>query len=127
MPKVHLRRMRAARFCAETFPDDQAETDRLRNAIVGNGGQESACGGVEKDEGEGRTFMRRGGSTGICACLARTGGRWAAPSAYLSRKIVSATQPWLLPYIARQSLAKAWSSAGAWPVPSMVLPWPMRT
>jgi 2-polyprenyl-6-hydroxyphenyl methylase/3-demethylubiquinone-9 3-methyltransferase len=24
--------------------DDQAETDRLWNAIVGNGGQESACG-----------------------------------------------------------------------------------
>ncbi len=33
----------------EAFPfqvatDDQAETDRLWNAIVGNGGQESACG-----------------------------------------------------------------------------------
>jgi 2-polyprenyl-6-hydroxyphenyl methylase/3-demethylubiquinone-9 3-methyltransferase len=24
--------------------DDQAETDRLWNAIIGNGGQESACG-----------------------------------------------------------------------------------
>lgn len=29
-------------FLVET--DDQAETDRLWNAIVGNGGQESACG-----------------------------------------------------------------------------------
>ena len=45
----------AARFYARTFPDssvgavyrapgDQAETDRYWNAIVGNGGQESACG-----------------------------------------------------------------------------------
>jgi 2-polyprenyl-6-hydroxyphenyl methylase/3-demethylubiquinone-9 3-methyltransferase len=33
----------AARFYTQTFPD-QAETDRYWNAIVGNGGQESACG-----------------------------------------------------------------------------------
>jgi 2-polyprenyl-6-hydroxyphenyl methylase/3-demethylubiquinone-9 3-methyltransferase len=50
--------LEAAQFYAKTFPvfkhteafsfqvatDDQADTDRLWNAIVGNGGQESACG-----------------------------------------------------------------------------------
>lgn len=31
-------------FSFQIATDDQAETDRLWNAIVGNGGQESACG-----------------------------------------------------------------------------------
>ena len=31
-------------FSFQVATDDQAETDRLWNAIVGNGGQESACG-----------------------------------------------------------------------------------
>src|SRR6201998_3036555 len=31
-------------FSFQIITDDQAETDRLWNAIVGNGGQESACG-----------------------------------------------------------------------------------
>jgi 2-polyprenyl-6-hydroxyphenyl methylase/3-demethylubiquinone-9 3-methyltransferase len=31
-------------FSFQVLTDDQAETDRLWNAIVGNGGQESACG-----------------------------------------------------------------------------------
>jgi predicted 3-demethylubiquinone-9 3-methyltransferase (glyoxalase superfamily) len=31
-------------FSFQILTDDQAETDRLWNAIVGNGGQESACG-----------------------------------------------------------------------------------
>jgi predicted 3-demethylubiquinone-9 3-methyltransferase (glyoxalase superfamily) len=31
-------------FSLQVHTDDQAETDRLWNAIVGNGGQESACG-----------------------------------------------------------------------------------
>ena len=31
-------------FSFQVARDDQAETDRLWNAIVGNGGQESACG-----------------------------------------------------------------------------------
>ena len=31
-------------FSFQVSTDDQAETDRLWNAIVGNGGQESACG-----------------------------------------------------------------------------------
>ena len=31
-------------FSCQIATDDQAETDRLWNAIVGNGGQESACG-----------------------------------------------------------------------------------
>jgi predicted 3-demethylubiquinone-9 3-methyltransferase (glyoxalase superfamily) len=31
-------------FSFQISTDDQAETDRLWNAIVGNGGQESACG-----------------------------------------------------------------------------------
>ena len=31
-------------FSFQVVTDDQAETDRLWNAIVGNGGQESACG-----------------------------------------------------------------------------------
>ena len=31
-------------FSVQVATDDQAETDRLWNAIVGNGGQESACG-----------------------------------------------------------------------------------
>ena len=31
-------------FSFQVTTDDQAETDRLWNAIVGNGGQESACG-----------------------------------------------------------------------------------
>ncbi|MEO6388921.1 MAG: VOC family protein [Croceibacterium sp.] len=31
-------------FSIMVFTDDQAETDRLWNAIVGNGGQESQCG-----------------------------------------------------------------------------------
>ena len=31
-------------FLFQVATDDQAETDRLWNAIVGNGGQESACG-----------------------------------------------------------------------------------
>ena len=31
-------------FSFQVATDDQAETDRLWNAIIGNGGQESACG-----------------------------------------------------------------------------------
>jgi predicted 3-demethylubiquinone-9 3-methyltransferase (glyoxalase superfamily) len=31
-------------FSFQVATDDQAETDRLWNAVVGNGGQESACG-----------------------------------------------------------------------------------
>ena len=31
-------------FSFQIYTDDQAETDRLWNAIVGNGGQESMCG-----------------------------------------------------------------------------------
>jgi predicted 3-demethylubiquinone-9 3-methyltransferase (glyoxalase superfamily) len=31
-------------FSFQIATDDQAETDRLWNAVVGNGGQESACG-----------------------------------------------------------------------------------
>jgi 2-polyprenyl-6-hydroxyphenyl methylase/3-demethylubiquinone-9 3-methyltransferase len=31
-------------FSFQVATDDQAETDQLWNAIVGNGGQESACG-----------------------------------------------------------------------------------
>ena len=31
-------------FSFQVATDDQAETDRLWNAIVGNGGQESVCG-----------------------------------------------------------------------------------
>ena len=31
-------------FSFQIAPGDQAETDRLWNAVVGNGGQESACG-----------------------------------------------------------------------------------
>ena len=31
-------------FSFQVATDDQAETDRLWNAIVGNGGEESACG-----------------------------------------------------------------------------------
>src|SRR6266699_2835932 len=31
-------------FSVQIATDDQAETDRYWNAIVGNGGQESACG-----------------------------------------------------------------------------------
>jgi predicted 3-demethylubiquinone-9 3-methyltransferase (glyoxalase superfamily) len=31
-------------FCFQVATDDQAETDRLWHAIVGNGGQESECG-----------------------------------------------------------------------------------
>ena len=31
-------------FSCQVATDDQAETDRLWNAIVGNGGEESACG-----------------------------------------------------------------------------------
>lgn len=31
-------------FSFQVLTDDQAETDRLWNAIIGNGGQESACG-----------------------------------------------------------------------------------
>ncbi len=31
-------------FSFQAATDDQAEADRLWNAIVGNGGQESACG-----------------------------------------------------------------------------------
>ncbi|CAN5897618.1 VOC family protein [soil metagenome] len=38
----HFQHSEAASFQIAT--DDQAETDRLWNAIVGNGGQESACG-----------------------------------------------------------------------------------
>jgi predicted 3-demethylubiquinone-9 3-methyltransferase (glyoxalase superfamily) len=34
----------AEAFSFQVATDDQAETDRLWNAIVGNGGQESACG-----------------------------------------------------------------------------------
>ena len=34
-------------FSFQIATDDQAETDRLWNAIVGNGGQESACGGCK--------------------------------------------------------------------------------
>ena len=34
----------SAAFSFQVATDDQAETDRLWNAIVGNGGQESACG-----------------------------------------------------------------------------------
>ena len=37
-------------FSFQVATDDQAETDRLWNAIVGNGGQESACGWC-KDKG----------------------------------------------------------------------------
>ena len=33
-----------AAFSFQVATDDQAETDRLWHAIVGNGGQESACG-----------------------------------------------------------------------------------
>src|SRR3984893_4719927 len=33
-------------FSFQIATDDQAETDRYWNAIVGNGGQESACGGA---------------------------------------------------------------------------------
>ena len=31
-------------FSFQAATDDQAETDRLWNAVVGNGGQESSCG-----------------------------------------------------------------------------------
>lgn len=31
-------------FSIQVYTDDQAETDRLWDAVVGNGGQESACG-----------------------------------------------------------------------------------
>ena len=31
-------------FSFQVYTDDQEETDRLWNAVVGNGGQESACG-----------------------------------------------------------------------------------
>src|SRR6201990_3681227 len=34
-------------FSFQVATDDQAETDRLWDAIVGNGGQESACGWVQ--------------------------------------------------------------------------------
>ena len=34
-------------FSFQIATDDQAETDRLWNAIVGNGGQESECGGCK--------------------------------------------------------------------------------
>ena len=39
-------------FSFQVATDDQAETDRYRNAIVGNGGQESEC-GWWKDRGGG--------------------------------------------------------------------------
>ncbi len=35
---------RVKAFSFQIAPEDQAETDRYWNAIVGNGGQESACG-----------------------------------------------------------------------------------
>ena len=42
-PKV-MRDLDTEAFSFQIATDDQAETDRLWNAIVGNGGQESACG-----------------------------------------------------------------------------------
>ena len=36
--------MHSEAFSFQVATDDQAETDRLWNAIIGNGGQESACG-----------------------------------------------------------------------------------
>jgi 2-polyprenyl-6-hydroxyphenyl methylase/3-demethylubiquinone-9 3-methyltransferase len=38
-------------FSFQVATDDQAETDRLWNAIVGNGGQESACGWCKDKRG----------------------------------------------------------------------------
>jgi 2-polyprenyl-6-hydroxyphenyl methylase/3-demethylubiquinone-9 3-methyltransferase len=42
MADPHSRTTKPSRF--RSPPADQAETDRYWNAIVGNGGQESACG-----------------------------------------------------------------------------------
>src|SRR4026208_385100 len=60
--------------------DDQAETDRYWNAIVGNGGQESACGwGQGKGGGAGKRVRRVQGQVGRvvadhAACADRSDG-----------------------------------------------------
>ena len=38
-------------FSFQVATDDQAETDRLWSVIIGNGGQESACGWCEERRG----------------------------------------------------------------------------
>src|SRR5262249_43663062 len=47
--------------------DDQAETDRYWNAIVGNGGQGSACGWCEGKRGISRQITPRGVAQGLAA------------------------------------------------------------
>ena len=46
-------------FSFQVATDDQAETDRLWNAIVGNGGQESACGWCKDKWGLNRQITPR--------------------------------------------------------------------
>src|SRR3546814_4411154 len=45
-------------FSFQIATDDQEETDRYWNAIVGNGGQESACGRSEEHTSELQSLMR---------------------------------------------------------------------
>jgi predicted 3-demethylubiquinone-9 3-methyltransferase (glyoxalase superfamily) len=72
-------------FSFQIATDDQEETDRYWNAIVGNGGQESACGWcrgqacVRGDDGndEDRCRRDRGGAPRVKRILLRCRGRAA--------------------------------------------------
>src|SRR4051812_5567828 len=53
-------------FSFRIATDDQAETDRLWNAIVGNGGQESACGWCKDKWGVSWQITPRALSAAVC-------------------------------------------------------------
>jgi predicted 3-demethylubiquinone-9 3-methyltransferase (glyoxalase superfamily) len=72
-------------FSFQIATDDQAETDRLWNAIVGNGGQESACGWCNRRPrpGGGQARVRRDDDDGQdrhrghrCGAPGLTSTRW---------------------------------------------------
>src|ERR1700759_3559822 len=54
-------------FSFQIATDEQAEPDRYWNAIVGNGGQESACGWCKDKWGLSRQITPRGPSGGLSA------------------------------------------------------------
>ena len=71
-------------FSFQIATDDQAETDRLWNAIVGNGGQESQCGWCKDKWGVSWQITPRALLAATCCANLRTSSNPVAPP--LSRR-----------------------------------------